>query len=80
MTLETLQDILQWSAVINIGLIIVWAFMIMAAGNFIYRLHNRVFPMSREHFSVIHYGGILLYKLLIFLFNLIPLLAIYIIQ
>lgn len=37
-----------------------------------YRLHNRWFPLSVEHFNVVHYLGISIYKIGVLLFNLVP--------
>ena len=80
MTFEVLHDILRWVTVINIGLIIFWGVMIMTAGNFVYRVHSRIFPMSKEQFYQIHYAGLVFAKLVIFVFNLVPLLAMYIVR
>lgn len=37
-----------------------------------YRLHNRWFPLSVEHFNVVHHLGISIYKIGVLLFNLVP--------
>jgi len=79
MTFEVLHDILRWATLINIGILILWGVMIMAAGNFVYRMHSRIFPMSQEQFYQIHYAGLVFAKLVIVVFNLVPLLAMYIV-
>ena len=43
------------------------------------RLHSRWFQLSDSTFDAVHYGGMALYKIGIFLFNLVPLIAIYLI-
>jgi hypothetical protein len=75
MTIEMIREVLGWCAIINMGFLLVWGLMILLAGGWIYRLHSRWFPMSREQFDVIHYAGIALYKVGFFLFNLVPYIA-----
>ena len=79
MTLEMWQSFLGWSLVINILILTYWSLMILYARDFVYRLHTRWIPVSNEAFDNIHYGGMGLYKLLIFIFNLAPYLALRII-
>ncbi len=63
---------------INYAMLILWFLLFMAARENIYRLHRRWFRLSPETFDAIHYGGMGLYKIGIFLFNLAPLLALWI--
>jgi len=41
----------------------------------VYRFHGRWFKLSLETFDAIHYGGMAVFKLGIFLFNLVPFIA-----
>ena len=75
MTLELTRDFLGWCTLINIGIMILWALMFFGARGWIYRFHSRMFPMSEERFNSIHYGAMAYYKLTIFVFNLVPYLA-----
>ena len=43
--------------------------------DWIHRIHGRWFKLSAEKFDAIHYTGIMIYKLAIFMFNLVPYLA-----
>lgn len=72
MNIETLQSLLGWSAVVNMGLLLYWWAMFVWAHEWIYRLHSRWFLISRQQFDAIHYGGMGLYKLFILFFNVIP--------
>jgi hypothetical protein len=79
MELGQIRDMLLWCTIINFGMLLLWFGMFTVAGGWIYRLHGRWFPMSREAFNVAHYSGIGLYKLAIFMFNLVPYLALLIV-
>ncbi len=76
MDIPTLRTFLMWCTLINAALLLVaWAF-IAAAGGFVYRLHCRWFPMSRETFNVAIYAILAAWKLLVIVFNLVPWLVI----
>lgn len=67
-----LTEFLLWCAVINMGLLTFWLVMLLAAHDRIYRFHTRFFRLSGEHFDLIHYQGMAIYKLMIFFFNIVP--------
>jgi hypothetical protein len=75
MNVETLRAALLWCTVINYAMLLLWAALVLLAPRFV-RWHGRWFGMSAEQFNVLHYGGILLYKLGIILFNLVPYIAV----
>ena len=75
MTIELIRDTLAWCAVINIGLLLWWYLFITFAHDWTYRWHTKWFKMSVDTFDAIHYGGMGLFKIGIFLFNLGPYLA-----
>jgi len=72
MDLILLQSFLLWCSVINISILLVWFAMFVVAHDFIYDLHSRWFKISHETFNTIHYGGMGFWKLLVFLFNIVP--------
>ena len=72
MTLETLHDLLFWAIVINSSILITWLAMICLAKDFIYRKHTHWFKISKEHFDAIHYTGLTFYKIMIFIFCVVP--------
>ncbi|MHC4976479.1 MAG: DUF6868 family protein [Planctomycetota bacterium] len=79
MTLEEIRSMLMWCAIINYALLLWWfAFFVFARG-FVRRFHGRWFTMSDEAFDLAHYRGLLCYKLLIFVFNLVPFVVLYIV-
>lgn len=79
MSLEIIDNILAWSLLINLGILMFWFLMFIIAHDWIYGLHSRWFKMPVEKFDTIHYAAMAFYKLAIFLFNLAPYLAIRII-
>lgn len=76
MTIETIQEILAWCSVINMGLLAWWILIFTFAHNWIYQLHRKWFKLSEERFDFIHYAGMAFFKISIFLFNIVPYLAI----
>lgn len=72
--METLMitDFLFWSFIINYGILLLWFLVFVSMHDFIYGLHTRWFNLSLEQFDRIHYIGMAIYKLLIFVFNLVP--------
>lgn len=79
MSLEMLQSVLGWCVVMNLGLVTVWFLLISLAGNGLYELHSRWYPMSKETFFAIHYAGIAYSKMLVFVFNVVPYIALMIV-
>ena len=72
MVLQLLKTFLLWNLGIIYLIIIVWFAAFVFTHNGMYRLYNRWFPLSVEHFNVVHYLGISIYKIGVLLFNLVP--------
>lgn len=75
MTIETIRMALAWCTVINMGLLLWWYLFFALAHDWTYRLHSKHFSLTVERFDTIHYAGMAAFKLGIFLFNLVPYLA-----
>jgi len=70
-----MQDFFMWCSIIN-GSILILSFLICAfAGDWVYRMQSKFFPISREAFNVVIYCFIGLYKIFFIVFNLVPFLA-----
>jgi hypothetical protein len=80
MTIEILRSFFLWCTILNYALLILWAVLATAGRGWWYELVNRIFPVSRDHFDLVNYAGIALYKMAVFLFNLVPLISLYIIK
>lgn len=80
MTVEMLREFLGWATLINLGLLYLWFFFFAFAHGWMYRLHSRWFKLSVERFDSIHYAGMAVYKIGLFVFNLVPYLVLLIIS
>lgn len=77
METHEMQTLLLWSLGFNYSLLLLWAGTFFWAHDWVYELHGRWFRLSIETFDAVHYAGMALYKIGIFLLNLTPLLALY---
>lgn len=75
MEAQLLLKTLGWSALINMALLLYWFLVVAFARDWVYRWHSKWFPLSRERFNEIHYQGMLILKVLLFFFNIVPYLA-----
>ena len=75
MTLETATSFFGWCTLINVGLLTFWFAFYWLGHSWMYRLHGGLFRLSRDKFDAIHYAGLATYKVGIFLLNLVPYLA-----
>ncbi len=80
MVIDYLIQFLGWCIIINVGLLLWWSLFILFGRDFVYRAHSRIFKMSEESFVKIHYTGMMFFKLLVFVFNLVPYCALQIIR
>ncbi len=75
MDIPTVRTFFMWCTIFNAG-VLLYAFLIFTfAGDWLYRMHGKWFPMPRETFNVVLYSFIGFYKVLITVFNLVPYLA-----
>ena len=56
----------------NMGLLMLSFLILVFAGDFVYRIHSKWFPMQRETFNVVVYSFIGIYKVIVFVFNIVP--------
>ncbi len=75
MTIEIIRAALAWCTVINLGLLLWWFLVFTLAHDWMYRIHSKWFKISVDRFDTIHYAGISVFKIGIFLLNLAPSLA-----
>ena len=75
MAIEILREVLGWCAVMNFSLLLLWFLMYVLAHDWLYQLHGPWLQLSGEKFAAIHYAGMALFKVGIFLFNLAPYIA-----
>lgn len=74
--LEAIARVLIRCFVMGIALMLLWLGFLVLAGDFTYNVHSRFIPISRQQFDCIQYGAIAITKGCIFLFFLLPYIAI----
>ena len=67
-------------SLINVGLLLFSFVVLASARTVVYNLHSRLFPMSEEQFNRIMYTFLGGYKILIIVFNIVPFLALCIVE
>ena len=77
MNIEFLREALCWSLAINYLILLIWFFAFIYAKNWMRSLHGRWFNLSDQTFDAIHYAAMAIYKILIMVFNLVPLIVLY---
>ena len=80
MSIETVRSALLWCSVIDYALLLLWVVIVIWAHDWLFRLNSRWFRLSVEQFDAMQYGGIVLFKLGILLFNVVPLVALYLVR
>ncbi|MHC4571231.1 MAG: DUF6868 family protein [Planctomycetota bacterium] len=75
MDIQTLTAFFMWCTILNIALLLLSSLFCLCAADWVYRIHSKWFSISRETFNVAIYSFLALYKIFIFVFNLIPYLA-----
>lgn len=75
MTLDVIQNILGWCALINFGVLLFWAAWLIFAHDFIYKIHSAFIKIPVEKYDALNYQLMGLYKILVIVFNVVPYLA-----
>ncbi len=79
MTTNEIMDFLLLCVIINYVFLLIWAGAFIFAHGWMYRLHSRWFKIPVETFDAIHYAGLAIYKISVIMFNLVPLIALWIV-
>lgn len=75
MNIEQLRNALLYCTVLNFALLWLWALLYLLPHEWMYSAARRMFRLSAEQLDAISLAGIVVYKLGIVLFNLVPYLA-----
>lgn len=73
--LELVRDALAWCIIMNMVVLLFWFAMMTCCRGWVYRVHTRWYNVSPSDFDAIHYKGMLMLKIGIFFFNIVPYLA-----
>lgn len=79
MTILELKQVLLWCFGINYTVLIVWFGIFVYAHDWYYKLCARWFKVPIEKFDTVNFFAIVIYKLGVALFNLVPLLALHLV-
>jgi len=77
MTVLEFQHVLGWCIIINYAVLVLWFVVFISAHDPLYRLHSRWFNLPLQTFDALHYGAMMIYKIGILLFVLVPWLALH---
>ena len=80
MTLEQLADLFKWMTVINIGVLILSSVLVMALRNIMCKMHGKLFGIEEDKVSVVVYGYLGMFKVLVIVFNIVPYISLTLIQ
>jgi len=72
MELAAIRAFFMWCTIINVGLFILALLICSYAGDWVYRMNIKWFPIPQEVFNVVIYSFIGLFKLFILVFNIVP--------
>ena len=75
MDIYALRTFFMWCTIINASLLVISALFCVCAADWVYRMHSKWYPISRDAFNVAIYSFIGLFKIFILIFNLVPYLA-----
>ena len=79
MTIDALRAFFGWCSVINVALLLFSFIMLTALRPLVYRVHGKMFNLSKETIDSSLYTWIGYYKIAIFMFNIAPYFALRII-
>lgn len=80
MNIRLASDFLMWCAAVNYLVLLSWFIAFVLAHDWMIKLHGRWFHLSAERFDGIHYACMAMYKVGILLFNLVPYVALRILE
>ena len=80
MEISALKAFFLWCTIVNTALLLLSWLGCLVFGDFSYRMNNRFFSISRQEFNVICVSFIALYKIFVLAFNLVPYIALVIID
>ncbi len=79
MDIATARAFFMWCTILNGGLLVL-SFLICAfAGDWVFRMHGKWYPIPRDAFNLAIYSLLGLGKLFVVMFNLVPYLALVIV-
>ncbi len=75
MDIHTIQTFFMWCTIIDAILLVLMGMIFTFAGNWVYRIQSKWYPISRDAYNVIVYSFVGLFKLFFLMFNFVPYVA-----
>jgi Family of unknown function (DUF6868) len=75
MDIQILTRFFMVCTLLNAGFLVVFFLFLTVAGDWVYRIHGKWFPMPRETFNKTVYSFMGFYKIAVVIFSLVPWLA-----
>ena len=75
MTIYEIREVLGWCSLINVALMVVMFLILWLGRSWVYKMHSRMFPITESQFNMAIYSFLGAYKLLVYMFNIIPWIA-----
>jgi hypothetical protein len=72
MDIQTIQTFFMWCTILNAALLVLTGMVFTFAGDWVYCVQSKWYPISRDAFNVVIYSFIGLFKLFFMIFNLVP--------
>ena len=80
MNIQTLGQFFMWCTIINGSLLTFWTLAVLFIPDLVYRTQQKFAAMSKETFHMAMYGFLGLFKIFFLVFNLVPFVALLIIE
>ena len=80
MNIEMLSQFFLWCSIINLGASLLVFIVVTIGKKKVYKIHSKLFNVSEEKAAEAIYSSMINYKTIIFVFNIIPYIAIQIIK
>ena len=77
MTINAIRSLFMYMTFINVIVVSLWFFVSQCPQ--IHKFVNQFYKISEQKYSEYNYIGIMFYKILIYVFNLVPLLGLYLV-
>ncbi len=75
MNIEQATEFFKWVTIINVGLFMVNAVLIILMTKLVCKMHGKMFGVSKENISIVLYSWLGFYKIMILVFNIVPFVA-----
>ncbi|MFH1968842.1 MAG: DUF6868 family protein [Verrucomicrobiota bacterium] len=75
MDINIIRTFFMWCTIMNGGLLILSSLILAFAGDWVFRMHGKWIPITREAFNVAIYCFLGFFKIIVISFNLVPYIA-----